>query len=214
MGESSVMVVAKRVPSPNLFFLQQFLRRPGMIGSIIPTSQPAVRALLDPIDWGTVRCVVEYGPGTGVFTREILRRMGPHARLIAIDTNEMFIDYLRDAIHDSRLSCVLGSAADVETIVTGHGHAQADYVISGLPFSTLPRPVANEIMDATQRAIRPGGGFLVYQYSRFVLPMLAPRFDMVDSGKVWRCVPPARLFWAWKDADAFSAFAGESLAAE
>ncbi len=209
------MTATMRAQSPNLFFLKQFLRRPGMIGSIIPTSQTAIRALLDPIDWGTVRCVVEYGPGTGVFTREILRRMGPHARLIAIDTNELFIDYLRGAIHDSRLSCVHGSAADVETALADNDQTQADYVISGLPFSTLPTPVADGIMDATHAAIRPGGAFLIYQYSRFVLPMLDARFEATDMGKVWQCIPPARLFWAWKERDSLnSAFSAESLAAE
>jgi phospholipid N-methyltransferase len=186
-----------------------------MVGSIIPTSHTAVCGLLDPIDWKNVRCVVEYGPGTGVFTREILRRIGPEACLIAIDTNEVFIDYLRSAIDDRRLICVHGSATDVEAILAEHGHAQADYVISGLPFSTLPRPVADSIMDATQRAIRPGGAFLIYQYSRFVLAMLEARFGPIDTGKVWRCIPPAHLFWAWKKADSISsAFSGESLAAE
>ena len=194
------MTGRKQVPSPSLFFLQQFIARPRMVGSVIPTSRTAVRALLDPIAWDGVRCVVEYGPGTGVFTRELLRRLGPDARLIAIDTNPIFIDYLRRAIPDPRLACVEGSAADVAAILRSHGFEQADHVISGLPFSTLPSAVAHAIMDATAHALRPGGAFLIYQYSRFVLPFLRDRFRRIDQGKVWRCIPPARLFWAHKGA--------------
>lgn len=206
------MTRTSRVASPNLFFLQQFLARPRMVGSIIPTSTIAVRALLDPVDWENVRCVVEYGPGTGVFTRELLRRLGPKARLVAIDTNPIFIDYLTRAIDDPRLICVNGSAADVCDILHDHGLDAADYVISGLPFSTLPRPIADAIMDATAQALRPGGAFLIYQYSRFVLPFLRHRFRSVDQSKVWRCIPPASLFWAWKGTVVSRACADENLA--
>lgn len=198
------MNTAVKAPSPSLFFLQQFFRDPRMVGSVIPTSRFAIRGLLDPIDWTGVRCVVEYGPGTGVFTRDLLRRLGPDARLVAIDTNALFVDYLRVSIADPRLSCVAGSAGDVEDILASLGLSSADFVISGLPFSTLPPGVADAIMDATARAITPGGAFLIYQYSRFVLPLLQPRFSRIDQGLIWRCVPPARLFWAWKNADALS----------
>lgn len=192
------MTPAKRAIHPMLFFLEQFLRNPRTVGSIIPTSQTAIRALLDPVDWQAVRCVVEYGPGTGVFTREILRRLGPQGRLVAIDTNHEFIDALEDSIVDDRLIAVEASAASVEAILRDNGIAAADYIISGLPFSTLPTEVSDAIMDATARAIRPGGAFLVYQYSLFMLPMLQARFARVDLGGVWRCIPPARLFWARK----------------
>jgi phospholipid N-methyltransferase len=208
------MTAAHRAASSKLFFLQQFLRNPRMVGSVVPTSDAAIDALLDPIDWEQARCVVEYGPGTGVFTREILRRLGPKARLVAIDTNPLFTDYLRHTIIDDRLVCVAGSAADVEAILAGRGLGQADYVVSGLPFSTLPLSVADAIMDATEQAIRPGGAFLIYQYSRFVLSFLRRRFGRVESAMIWLCIPPARLFWASKESDALSAAGVESLAAE
>jgi len=205
------MTGAKRAPSPNLFFLQQFLARPRMVGSVIPTSRAAIAALLDPVVWGEAHCVVEYGPGTGVFTRELLRRMGPRARLVAIDTNPVFTDYLRRSIRDPRLICVDGSAADVCAILREQRLGEADYIVSGLPFSTLPPPIADGIMDATAQALRPGGAFLVYQYSSFVLPLLRHRFPRIAQGKVWRCIPPATLFWAWKDDAVTFASCAENL---
>ena len=203
--------------SPKILFLQQFLRHPRMVGSVIPTSRSAIRALLDEVNWGGVTCVVEYGPGTGVFTRGLLDRMPRDAKLIAIDTNPLFIAHLRATIHDARLICVEGSATDVEQIIRQNGQDAADYIISGLPFSTLPPPVATHIADATARAIRPGGAFLVYQYSKFVQPLLDRNFPRVKSRMVWRCIPPARLFWARKAAVSLAdqtAIAAESLAAE
>jgi phospholipid N-methyltransferase len=124
--------------------------------------------------------------------------MGDDATLIAIDTNADFIKFLRKSIDDPRLVAVNGSAADVEQIVTDHGFPNADYVLSGLPFSTLPPGVGDDIAKATGKVIRPGGAFLVYQFSPKVLDFIKPHFDHIDRGFEWVNVPPATLFWAYK----------------
>ena len=188
-------------PSPEraggpLFFFRQFLAHPRMVGSIIPTSAHTIRALLDHADWAQARVIVEYGPGTGVFTRELLRHARPDARVIAIDTNPAFVAYLGASLTDSRFTAVEGSAAQVGEILTLHGRDQADVIVSGLPFSTLPPGVGETITQATAQALAPGGVFLVYQYSRFVMRFLARHFGIIDERRVWRCVPPARLFAA------------------
>src|SRR5690242_8596617 len=121
--------------------------------------------MLAPVDWNETKLFVEYGPGVGTFTRPILDKLGKDARLIAIDTNPDFIAYLKKSIDDPRLIAVLGSAADVEKIIAEHGFEKADYVVSGLPFSTLPPGVGEAIGSATANAIRSGGAFLVYQFS-------------------------------------------------
>ena len=180
-------------------FFRQFVKHPGMIGSIIPSSATLVETMLDGVNWHDVRLFVEYGPGVGTFTRPVLDKMGEDATLIAIDTNPDFIKYLRKSIHDPRLVPVNGSAADVEAIVKEHGFESADYVLSGLPFSTLPPGVGDAIASATARVIRPGGAFLVYQFSPKVLDFLKPFFDRIDRGFEWINVPPATLFWANKD---------------
>jgi phospholipid N-methyltransferase len=72
-------------------------------------------------------------------------------------------------------------------------------VLSGLPFSTLPPGVGDDIAQATARVIRPGGAFLVYQFSPKVLDFLKPYFGSIDRGFEWINVPPATLFWANKD---------------
>jgi phospholipid N-methyltransferase len=154
--------------------------------------------MLKPVDWENTRVFVEYGPGVGTFTRPILEHLGPDATLVTIDTNADFTRYLRDSIDDPRLVAVNGSAADVQKILEDRGLGQADYVLSGLPFSTLPPGVGDEIAAATSRVIRPGGAFLVYQFSPKVRDFIAPHFDSIDRGFEWINVPPAQLFWAWK----------------
>lgn len=187
------------VPSPWQMFFQGFLKHPVMVGSIIPSSDRLIAKMLSRVDWANTKVFVEYGPGVGTFCRPILERMGGDAMLIAIDTNPDFIAYLNGTISDSRFVAVHGSASDVERIVAEHGHAQADYVLSGLPFSTLPPGVGPAIAAATQRVLRPGGGFLVYQFSPKVRDFIAPHFKRIDHDMEWWNVPPAQLYWGWKD---------------
>ncbi len=163
-----------RAKSPQWQFLRGFLKNPVMVGSVIPSSKVLIDKMLEPVRWDEVRLFVEYGPGVGTFTRPVLDRLPADARLIAIDTNPDFIDFLTKDIADERLIAVAGSAADVRKIIEANGFAYADYVLSGLPFSTLPPGVGAAIGKATADAIRPGGAFLVYQFSPKVRDFIKP----------------------------------------
>ena len=170
-----------------------------MIGSVIPSSRTLVDAVLEPVDWERARLFVEYGPGVGTFTRPILERMHPDATLIAIDLNLDFVAWLDAQIDDHRLRVVHGSAVDVRRFIREAGHQQADYVLSGLPFSTLPDGVGAAICAETRAALRPGGEFLIYQYSRYVLRLLTPLFGAISERLEWRNIPPCRVIRAAGD---------------
>ena len=191
----------RQAVSPRLEFLRGFLKHPVMVGSIIPSSRTLIERMLAPVDWANTRLFVEYGPGVGTFTRPILEKLGPEATLLTIDTNPEFNDFLRESIDDPRLVAVTGSAAEVEKILADRGFEHADYVLSGIPFSTLPPGLGDEIGEATAKVIRPGGAFLVYQFSPKVMDFIKPWFDRIERGFEWLNVPPATLFWAWRKAE-------------
>ncbi|WP_296677854.1 class I SAM-dependent methyltransferase [Novosphingobium sp.] len=180
-------------------FLEGFFEHPVMVGSIIPSSRFTIAKMLGPVKWNECKLFVEYGPGVGTFCRPVLERLPRDGALIVIDTNPLFIDYLKATIVDSRFTAVLGSAADVETIVRANGHAHADYVLSGLPFSTLPGGVGAEIAAATHRVLRPGGAFLVYQFTAAARDFMAKHFARIDAGFELLNVLPCKLFWGWKE---------------
>lgn len=188
----------RRSPSPQWHFLRGFLKNPVMVGSIIPSSRVLIEKMLAPVDWANTKLFVEYGPGVGTFTRPVLDKLGPDAKLVTIDTNPDFTHYLKSSIDDPRLVAVNGSAADVEKILADNGLGSADYVLSGLPFSTLPPGVGDDIAEATAAVIRPGGAFLVYQFSPKVRDFIKPYFEPIKRGFEWINVPPAVLFWAYK----------------
>lgn len=186
-------------PGPLTMFFKEFLKHPVMVGSIIPSSDKLIARMLKPVDWANTKVFVEYGPGVGTFCPHILERMAPDAQLIAIDTNADFIGYLGRRITDSRFSPVLGSAADVRAILAQHGHGHADYILSGLPFSTLPPGIGPRIAAETHAALRPGGAFLVYQFSPKVKDFLTPHWQRIDHAFEPVNIPPAQLYWGWKD---------------
>ena len=182
-------------------FFEGFVKNPVMVGSIVPSSRFTIAKMLGPVDWDNTKLFVEYGPGVGTFCRPVLDRLRRDGMLIVIDTNPDFIDYLKHSITDSRFVAVNGSAADVEDIVRAHGHEKADYVLSGLPFSTLPDGVGPAIAAATYRVLRRGGAFLVYQFTPRAGDFMAQFFARIDKGLEWINVPPCFLFWGCKDED-------------
>jgi phospholipid N-methyltransferase len=189
---------ARKLPSPWAMFLSGFLKHPRMVGSVMASTRTLQNTMLNRVDWPNTKLFVEYGPGVGTFTEHVLQRMAPDATLIAIDTNDDFVRYLSAKFRDNRLLAVNGSAADVNQIIADCGFEAADYILSGLPFSTLPAGVGPKIAEQTYEALRPGGAFLVYQFKAKARDFMAPHFDRIDRGFEWVNIPPCHLFWGWK----------------
>jgi phospholipid N-methyltransferase len=191
----NILKTSSRTPSGNvLLFARNFFRHPRMLGSIVPSSRFLIKQLLEPIDFARARVIVEYGPGTGGITAELLRRMHADAALIAIEMNPDFVSYLRGSIHDRRLHVVEGSAVAVDDILRRFGHQRADYIISGIPFSTIPAPTRERILRKTRDALEPRGAFLVYQFSTRVFEDLKRIFGYVGRRFEPLNVLPAHLF--------------------
>ena len=177
-----------------ILFGRNFFKHPQMLGSLIPSSRFLVSRLLRRVDWRRARVIVEYGPGVGVFTTEILRRMGPDATLVVFETNGEFVDFVRRALPDPRLHVIHGSAADIGTVLAQLGLTHADYIVSGIPYSTMPADIRDSILQESHAALGAQGHFLVYQFSRAALPHLRRVFSQVELDFEPLNIPPASLF--------------------
>ncbi|HNQ00698.1 MAG TPA: methyltransferase domain-containing protein [Syntrophales bacterium] len=172
------------------------------VASVMPTSRFAVEKICSRVDPHSARTVIEYGPGTGVLTRSLLRRLNPDARLIAIERNEALAAVLRRNCRDPRLQIYRDCAGNVLDIARRCGAGEADCVISGIPFSFLSAGARREILRDTHRILRPGGKFLAYQ--TFYQPPghlrepLRELFPSVSTGFAVLSVPPLLLVEAIK----------------
>jgi phospholipid N-methyltransferase len=183
------------VPTSSVaLFARNFFKYPSMLGSVVPSSPFLVKDLMAEIDWDRARVLVEFGPGVGTITREVLKRMRPDAVLLAIELNGEFVEYLGNTIHDQRLHIVQGSAAHVRRILAERGLASADYIISSLPYSLLEEDARREIVTESRHALKTEGSLLVFQYNRTLLPYLKSTFSSVKLNFQLLNILPALIF--------------------
>src|SRR5271165_6156612 len=175
-------------------FVRNFLRRPAMLGSVVPSSSFLVNDMMSQVDWKRARVLVECGPGVGTFTREILKRMRPDAVLVAIELNTEFVEYLRDHVHDPRLRVVHGSAARVRGVLAEQSLAPADYIISSLPYRNMPDSQRREILEESRLALRAEGSLLLFQYTSTLLPYLKSSCSSVKLNFQLLNICPALIF--------------------
>ena len=187
------------MPSPReqmYVFAKNFFKNPKQVGSIVPSSRFLIDKLIAPVDWNKCKVIVEYGPGIGNISLEILKRMRPDAKMILLELNDDMAEYLQQAFRDPRVISLHRSAEDICEVLRENGLEYADYVVSGIPFSMLPTGVGEKVIKATWEALRPGGKFLIYQYRRKILDFLRPVFEMIETRYQPFNVPPAFVFYA------------------
>lgn len=146
-----------------LVFLKSFLRHPERVGSVVPSSQFLERRIVEAGGIVEADLVVELGPGTGGTTRALLEVLAPEARLLAVEIDPELAARLR-SLSDPRLIVHHGSAEEILEALERHGLGEPDVVVSGIPFSTMPREVGRRIVGRVWRALAPGGRFVAYQF--------------------------------------------------
>ena len=172
--------------------LAEFLKHPRRIGAIAPSGKQLSAKMMTPIDFTSAKVIVEYGPGTGSFTRELAARRKPGTALILIEQNEAFCERLRASFGDlPDLFIMHGSAANVGRYLEACGVHSADYIVSGLPFASLPAAVSDGILNAAKPALGQEGKFITFQYSLAKKKFLEQYFQLTDCLRVVRNLPPA-----------------------
>ncbi|MDO8648374.1 MAG: SAM-dependent methyltransferase [Candidatus Peregrinibacteria bacterium] len=182
----------------NIAFLKGFLQHPGDISSVIPTSQIAVKRVIDLIDGSQKRVIVEYGPGTGVLMKQLLKKgkLTDDSEVILIEKTPEFADMLRQNIHDPRVKVFCDSAENVKEILQQCGHTHADYILSSIPFSIFSEDLRNSILENTRDVLSDDGTFIVYLFRLRVRDYLKEYFLSVHTDRELRNIPPLYIFQA------------------
>jgi len=132
-------------------------------GSLFPSSVWCAQAILRYLP-SPGSALVEYGGGDGTLTEFLLEALPLEGRLWSVEVNSQFVGDLR-GIQDPRLTVL---HEDVRTRAAKLRELRpegVDAVISGIPFSFLPSEDRDMVVQRTFEGLRPGGRFIVYQYS-------------------------------------------------
>jgi len=182
-------------------FLLQFLRNPSQTGAVLPSSGYLAEAVVDWLDLGAARSVLEYGPGTGSFTPHILKRVGMDCRFLAIERNATLAEEFRRKLPDVEL--IQDSVENVRAICDRAGIDSVDCIVCGLPWAAFTEDLQRRLLDSMMTVLRPGGQFVTFAYLHG-LPLPAGRrfasrlpeyFSEVGKSRtVWRNVPPALVY--------------------
>jgi phosphatidylethanolamine/phosphatidyl-N-methylethanolamine N-methyltransferase len=177
-----------------LAFFMRFVRAPKQVGSVIPSSCYLERRLIRRGEVARARTVVELGPGTGGTTQAILNALPQDGKLLAIEIDPRLADIVRADIADPRLITHQGSAEHLALTLAEHGLPAPDVVISGIPFSTMPRELGEKILHGVRQTLAPGGRFVAYQLRDRVAVLGRGILGAAETDVEFLNVPPVRVY--------------------
>ncbi|MEJ2867619.1 methyltransferase domain-containing protein [Actinomycetospora sp. OC33-EN08] len=184
-----------------LTFVSSAVRSPGVIGAVAPSGRALCDLLASVAPADVPSTVVELGPGTGVVSQALRRRLPPGSRHVAVELDRSMVGLLRRNL--PWLEVLPGDAKDLQELLADVGIDHVDAVVSGLPWTLFSRDAQRAIMDQVNRVLVPGGVFTTFAYAHVMnLPtqrrfreLLQESFDEVSvTPIVWRNVPPALAY--------------------
>lgn len=183
-----------------LDWVVEVVKHPRELSTVFPSSRFLARTVADQLDLSQPRSIAELGPGDGALTRPIVERMAAGSELHLVEVNARFARRLEETYRDrpgaETIRVHERSAEELVEIRDEAGLEGFDYVVSGLPLTTLPDDVSEAVLDAVVRALEPDGRFVQFQYSRDYLGAVEDRFGRVGLRRVWLNVLPAWVYVA------------------
>jgi len=184
-------------------FLKRFLQRPFQVASIIPSSRTLIRRVADKMDLSQSRVIVEYGPGEGCHTREIVRRMHPDSHLILFELDPELAQHLEEQFRpDRRVTVLNADCATLAAVLAQRGHTHCDYIVSGIPFSILEPAKKRELLRHTYDSLAPedSAAFIIYQVTNELVGHCR-HFPRMESEYCLQNLPPMFVTKFYKTAN-------------
>lgn len=173
-------------------FLIQYFKSPRTVGALAPSSEKLAYKMVESIDFKNAKCIVEYGPGTGVFTNKLVNGKDRNTILLLLEYNKEFYKQLEDRyIGYDNIILINDSAENVDRYLKEYNIDKVDYVVSGLPFASLPKNVSNTILRKTKGILKTEGIFITFQYTLLKKEFIAGYFKQIDLDRVLFNIPPA-----------------------
>lgn len=181
------------------------LKNPRELSTIFPSSPFLANKIADQLDFSEPRDIAELGPADGALTKPLVKRMNPDSRLLLIEVNDAFCEDLEEKYSEhskaDAIEVLNQSAGELDQICTDRDIDELDYVVSGLPLTTLPDELSEKVIRTVHRTLKPGGKYVQFQYSQDYRDKIEGVFGPVELHRVWLNIFPAWVYSATKGSD-------------
>ncbi len=141
-------------------FFCEWVVNPLRVASVMPSSQSLAALITSEVQAGPLK-VVEFGPGTGVFTRALIERGVPEEQLVLVEKGPKFSSLLRERY--PRATIMEIDAADFWKKYEGES-GDVGAMISGLPLLSMPMRKVAGVLHSISKNMVAGGGFYQFTY--------------------------------------------------
>ena len=147
----------------NIQFLQAFLKNPGTVGSITPSSPELARRMVAGIRPSENDVVLELGVGTGAITKFLQGIVPDENSYLGIELDRDLVRSLKRNYPDMRIA--RGNALDAAEIHRKSGLGSVRTIICCLPFVSMPNEVGEKILQEIDKFMQLGCTFRTFQYA-------------------------------------------------
>lgn len=166
-----------------------------MVGAISPSSKFLMKKMLENINFKTARVIIEFGPGTGVFTRELVKRMNPECKLIIFELNNLFFLKLSEEFKGNPSVLLQNdSAENISDILNLYSLNGVDAIISSLPLANFPKDLIHSILSKSVAKLNKEGKFIQFQYSLSAKKHIQRHFNTIQINFTPLNLPPAFIY--------------------
>lgn len=145
-------------------FFKEAVKSLKTSGTVTPSSRFLAKRMLSKINFSSAEVLVELGPGNGVITKQILKKLNKKATLVCFEINDNFYKQLLKIKH-KQLVVLKVSAEEIDKELQKLGFSKADHIISSLPLTIIPDAVSDAILQKSHQVLKLEGTFIQYQYS-------------------------------------------------
>ena len=178
-----------------LSFIKQYITKPRSVGAILPSSRYLANKMIQEIDFDYAKCIVEYGPGTGVFTEKLVKNRTKDTLILLFEYNYEFYKGLKEKYKNEQNMYIINDSAEyMDKYLNDYNIPRVDYIVSGLPFASLPQCVSSAILGKTRKYLNKNGKFITFQYTLLKKSFIKQYFSDICIKREVRNIPPAYVF--------------------
>ena len=175
---------------------KNLLENPTEIAALFPCSTETGKLMTAHLEGMDEGYILELGSGMGAITECILQRQVPEDKLILIEKNKDFADYLSHKYKNANVFAE--DASNAKTLLQAQGICEVRHIVCSLPLVLMQQEQQLSILDVIFKLLHPQGCVSIVTYfircpiSKKVLDQYNKSSELL--GFTMKNIPPAYVY--------------------